>query len=261
MEESKQQECVQIRETSQVESSSNNLEDKLLPKDESVLELLDSINNYLLLMDSLSSSLRQGWLELASARQSMGSSRVSSALFDLKYHRAATLMEVDQNDTDSNVKQPHFTLRKWVLTDNQEFSPEEAKFEEDELLQRKSCSPRNNDGASMSSGQVWDLDYFDSCCVCAWSFDYCEEHQEKLPENIEAEVLSSPRSPCTPENHIKKERAKTLSMFGTLVSPKLRTAQLSFETVLEVLQEVANVRSSMLSAYEQVLKEIEVSKI
>ncbi|XP_074375394.1 uncharacterized protein LOC141717192 [Apium graveolens] len=238
MEESKQQECVQIRETSQVESSSNNLEDKLLPKDESVLELLDSINNYLLLMDSLSSSLRQGWLELASARQSMGSSRVSSALFDLKYHRAATLMEVDQNDTDSNVKQPHFTLRKWVLTDNQEFSPEEAKFEEDELLQRKSCSPRNNDGASMSS-----------------------EHQEKLPENIEAEVLSSPRSPCTPENHIKKERAKTLSMFGTLVSPKLRTAQLSFETVLEVLQEVANVRSSMLSAYEQVLKEIEVSKI
>lgn len=42
--------------------------------------------------------LLQGWLELASARQSMGSSRVSSALFNLKYHRAATLMEVDQND-------------------------------------------------------------------------------------------------------------------------------------------------------------------
>ncbi|KAL8131050.1 uncharacterized protein LOC141711373 [Apium graveolens] len=237
MEEFKQQECVEIKETSQVKSSSNNSEEQLLPKDESVLELLDSINNYLLLMDSLSSTLRQGWLELASARQSMGSSRVSSALFDLKYHRAATLMEVDQNDADSNVKQPHFTLRKWVSTDDQEFSPGEAKFE-DELLQRKSCSPRNNDGASMSS-----------------------EHQEKRPEMIEAEVLSSPRSPCTPENHIKKERAKTLSMFGTLVSPKLRTAQLSFETVLEALQEVANVRSSMLSAYEQVLKEIKVSKI
>lgn len=235
MEEFKQ-ENAEIKET-QVESSSNNSEKQLLPKDESVLELLDSINNYLLLMDSLSSTLRQGWLELASARQSMGSSRVSSALFDLKYHRAATLMEVDHDDADSNVKQPHFTLHKWVST-NQEFNPEEAKFEEDDLLQQKSSFPHNNDGASMSS-----------------------EHQEKQPENNEPEVLSSPHSPCTPENHIKKERAKTLSMFGTLVSPKLRAAQLSFETVLEALQEVANVRSSMLSAYEQVLKEIEVSKI
>lgn len=225
MEESKQ--------NAEIKVESSNSEDQLLPKDESVLELLGSIDNYLILMDSLSSTLRQGWLELASARQSMGSSRVSSALFDLKYHRAATLMEVDHNDDDSNVKQPHFTLQKWVSTDNQEFSPEEAKFEEDELLQRKSCSSHNNDGASMSS-----------------------EHQEKRPKNSGPEVLSSPSSPCTPDNHIKKERAKTLSMFGTLVSPKLRAAQLSFETVLEALQEVANVRSSMLSAYEKVLKEI-----
>ncbi|KAK1393487.1 coiled-coil domain-containing protein 115-like [Heracleum sosnowskyi] len=213
-------------------------EEQILPKDESVLKLLDSINNHLLLMNSLSSTLRQGWLELASARQSMGFSRVSSALFDLKYHRAATLMEVDHNDADSSLKQPHFTLHKWVSTDNQDFSPEEAKFEEDQLSQRKSSSPHNNDGASKSS-----------------------EYQEKRPENNGPEVLSSPSSPRTPDNHIKKERAKTLSMFGTLVSPKLRAAQLSFETVLEALQEVANVRSSMLLAYEQVLKEIEVSKI
>lgn len=55
MEEFKQ-ENAEIKET-QVESSSS--EGQLLPKDESVLELLDSINNYLLLMDSLSSTLRQ----------------------------------------------------------------------------------------------------------------------------------------------------------------------------------------------------------
>ncbi|KAK1371892.1 coiled-coil domain-containing protein 115-like [Heracleum sosnowskyi] len=220
MEESKQQNV-------EIKAESSSSEDQLLPKDESVLDLLDSINNYLILMDSLSSTLREGWLELASARQSMGSSRVSSALFDLKYHRAATLMEVDHNDDDSSVKQPRFTLHKWVSTDNQEFSPEEGKFEEDELFNRKFCNPHNND-----------------------------EHQEKRPENNGPEVLSSLRSPHTPDNHTKKERAKTLSMFGTLVSPKLRAAQLSFETVLEALQEVANVRSSMLSAYEKVVKEI-----
>ncbi|XP_017259041.1 uncharacterized protein LOC108228076 [Daucus carota subsp. sativus] len=227
MEDSKHQD-VEIEEA-QVESSCS--EAQLLPKDETVLELLDSINNYLLLMDSLSSKLRDGWFELAGARQSMGSSRVSSALFDLKYHHAATLMEVDHGDADSNLKQPHFTLHKWLSTDNQEFSPEGGKFEEDELLQRKSSSPHST-----------------------------EEHQEKRSENG-PEVLSSPSSPYTPNSNIKKERAKSLSMFGTLVSPKLRDAQLSFETVLETLQEVANVRSSMLAAYEQVLKEIEISKI
>ena len=54
MEDSKHQD-VEIEEA-QVESSCS--EAQLLPKDETVLELLDSINNYLLLMDSLSSKLR-----------------------------------------------------------------------------------------------------------------------------------------------------------------------------------------------------------
>lgn len=37
----------------------------------------------------------QGWLELASARHSMGAARVSSTLFDLKSHHASTTLEVD----------------------------------------------------------------------------------------------------------------------------------------------------------------------
>lgn len=194
-------------------------------KDENVLKFLDSVNTYLIFMDSLSSKLRQGWLELASARHSMGSSRISSALFDLKYHHAATSVEVDHHDADSIVKQPHFTLRKWASPDNQEFSSEEAKFEEDELLHRKSSSPHQN--------------------------------QEKRPENNGSEGVGSPH---TVDNHVQKERAKSLSMFGTLVSPKLRAAQLSFETVLETLEEIANMRSSMLCAYDQVQKEMDSSK-
>lgn len=40
----------------------------------------------------------QGWLELASARHSMGASRVNGALLDLKLHSAATSLQVIQND-------------------------------------------------------------------------------------------------------------------------------------------------------------------
>lgn len=36
-------------------------------------------------------------------------------------------------------------------------------------------------------------------------------------------------------SQVKKERSKSLAVFGTLVSPKLRDAQLSFETGLKVL--------------------------
>lgn len=50
------------------------------------------------------------------------------------------------------MKQPHFTLHKWASPDNQEFSSEEAKFEEDELLHRKSSSPHQNQGTSLWSG-------------------------------------------------------------------------------------------------------------
>lgn len=40
----------------------------------------------------------QGWLELASARHSMGASRISSSLFDLKLHSAATSLRVTEDD-------------------------------------------------------------------------------------------------------------------------------------------------------------------
>ncbi|KAK8941078.1 hypothetical protein KSP39_PZI009804 [Platanthera zijinensis] len=58
--------------------------------EEQALLFLDSLDGYLTLLDSLSSTLRQGWLELACARHSMGSSRVSSTLLDLKAQSAAT---------------------------------------------------------------------------------------------------------------------------------------------------------------------------
>jgi len=39
----------------------------------------------------------QGWLDLASARHSMGASRISSSLFDLKVQSAATTVQVSES--------------------------------------------------------------------------------------------------------------------------------------------------------------------
>lgn len=40
----------------------------------------------------------QGWLELASARHSMGASRVNTVLLDHKFHPAATTLLVTQDE-------------------------------------------------------------------------------------------------------------------------------------------------------------------
>lgn len=49
-------------------------------------------------VESFLTSPLQGWLDLASARHSMGPLRVNSALLDLKPHSAATTLQVTQHD-------------------------------------------------------------------------------------------------------------------------------------------------------------------
>ncbi|KAM7517377.1 hypothetical protein LguiA_006960 [Lonicera macranthoides] len=240
-----------------------------IEEDKNVLRFLDSMDAYLHLVHSLSSTLRQGWLELASARHSMGTSRISGALFDLKHHTAATSLQVkDQDVSTSNVagsanKQADFTLLKWGSPVNCKIGSGEAKFEEDALLKRKSNSSQLRQRAVSQHSEI----------------------QEKRPE------AEGNGSPVTIDNQVQKERSKSLSVFGALVSPKLRAAQVSFETglltkrpalrtshhtgcinfaafvtccgdsfffyaALETLVEIANMQSSMLCAYDQVHKEM-----
>ncbi|KAL8031693.1 hypothetical protein ABFS82_13G042200 [Erythranthe guttata] len=188
----------------------NQSSNEIAGADQNILNLLDSMDNYLILVDSLSSSLRQGWLELASARYSMGASRVNSSLFDLKSHQASTTLQVDNGGIDTEL--PCFTLCKWTSSD-------EAKLEEDELLKNKSDSP---------------------------PVQHLESEERKAEES---------GSPVTANNHVEKERFKSLSMFGTLVSPKLRATQSTFETTLETLVEMSNLRASLLCAYDHVQKD------
>lgn len=195
-----------------------------------ILSFLDTTDSYLILMDSLSSALRQGWLELASARHSMGASRVNSTLFDLKSHHASMTVQVHQCDDSPNMGLPNFTLCKWASSDDSERYPEEAKFEEDELLQNKSTSPR---------------------------LLHRHTSQNSDPKETSCEGGGSPVSAI---NQAQTERSKSLSMFGKLVSPKLRASQLSFERALQILVEISNVRAPLLHTHDRVQNDLKTNK-
>ncbi|ESR48633.1 coiled-coil domain-containing protein 115 [Citrus sinensis] len=182
-------------------------------KDEYLLQFLDSLDGYLTLLDSLSSTLSQGWLELASARHAMGASRINGALLDLKVHAAATSLKVSEQDVDSMESQPCFTLCKWASSDNGERSSGEEKSLSPQLRHR------NNSQLS----------------------------EEKVSTRTGTPLILVDQ----------QQRQKSLSVFGVLVSPKLRSAQLSFERALETLVEIANLHTTMLSMFEQVHKELE----
>ncbi|WRX31272.1 hypothetical protein QQP08_023759 [Theobroma cacao] len=187
-----------------------------------VLQFMDSMDAYLTLIHSLSSTLRQGWLELASARHSMGASRVNTVLLDHKFHPAATTLLVTQDEGKVDAMKQHFTLCKWASSGNEKCSLREAKSGQDKL------HPQLRHRASS------------------------QLYEEKTSSEYKAshEV----------DDQVQKERSKSLSVFGTLVSPKLRAAQLSFETALETLVEIANTRSAVLCAFDKVNKKLGGSK-
>lgn len=197
-------------------------------QDQHVLEFMDSMDAYITLFDSLSSTLRQGWMDIASARHSMGVSRVNSALFDLKVHPAATSVKVTL-DEDSPTKLSEFTLYKWAYPDDGQCCYEERKYNDNELMKKSKSLQLRHRGTSMIS-----------------------ESQEVSTGNNGA--------PVAVVDKFQMERSKSLSVFGTLVSPKLRSAQVSFETALEILVQIATIRSSMLCAHDHVCKDMEGPK-
>ncbi|KAG2319641.1 hypothetical protein Bca52824_012854 [Brassica carinata] len=186
--------------------------------DEKVLQFLDSLDGYLTLMDSLSSKLREGWFDLASARHSMGTLRINSTLLDLKDHSAASTLQVSEQEVESLGSLPRFALSKWASKGGSGKGKDFSTDADSEMGSPRTPQLRHR-GVS----------------------------EEKPSAKGETTVLAA-------DEEIKKERAKSLSVFGGLVSPKLRGAQLSFESALETLVEIANTRSSMLAAFEQITK-------
>ncbi|KAH9626954.1 hypothetical protein KSS87_005723 [Heliosperma pusillum] len=179
--------------------------------DEQVLKFMDSVDSYLFLIHSLSSTLRQGWFDLASARYSMGASRVNSALLDLKEHHAATHLEVA---TDED---PHFTLCKWASVNAEDST--ESKDGDGGLKHNSSMRQRHKDTSERAG----------------------EEGSSPAEASLHNTV-----------DQVQRERVKSLAVFGTFVSPKLRSTQSSFETALERLVEIANAKASMLSSFDKI---------
>lgn len=167
---------------------------------------------YILALTGNRITLKQGWLQLASARHSMGESRVSSAVLDLKSHPASTFLEVTQQSNPGVGQIHHFTLHKWASFDNDNEAP--LMDTSPQIRQRK-----DKDGT---------------------------------PPPVKAEADH--------QHQLQKERSKSLLVFGGLVSPKLRAAQLSFESALDALVEIANMRSLMLSTFHKVREEVEAAK-
>ncbi|KAL5216010.1 hypothetical protein ABZP36_007411 [Zizania latifolia] len=189
--------------------------------DDEILRFMDSVDGYLLLMDSLSSALRQGWLDLASARHSMGTSRVSSTLFDHKEQSAATKLQViDSADMQSSEPNPHFVLSKWHLEEKPSSNDSVSAQDTKPTLRFRGSATTPEDGSHQSDAA--------------------------LAESLAGVDTSS---------HVQRARSKALSVYGALVSPKLRTAQISFETALEVIVELANSRSNMLASFSQIKDE------
>lgn len=210
-----------VGEAEEVDDDAAAGEEGLGREDDEILRFMDSVDGYLLLMDSLSSALRQGWLDLASARHSMGTSRVSSTLLDHKEQSAATKLQVvDSADLQSSGSNPHFTLSKWCLQENSE----------------------PNNPVSVQDSTKQKLRYRGS----ATTPDGSHESDATTAESSTGVDISS---------HVQKARSKALSVFGALVSPKLRTAQVSFETALELIVELANSRSTMISSFSKIKSE------
>ncbi|XP_027925339.1 coiled-coil domain-containing protein 115-like isoform X2 [Vigna unguiculata] len=79
---------------------------------------------------------------------------------------------------------------------------------------------------------------------------------ELQDENVQPQDSSSVNSCNNADCFLwnQKERSKSLSVFGVLISPKLRASQLSFEKALETLVEIANMQSSLLYSFHQLQK-------
>ncbi|KAK8968889.1 hypothetical protein KSP40_PGU018198 [Platanthera guangdongensis] len=216
-------------------------------REEQALLFLDSLDGYLALLDSLSSSLRQGWLELACARQSMGSSRVSSTLLDLKAQSAATTVLLSELVEGSSADpRPHFTLSKWACL-------KERKSSSDELIDGKLLEDRNSSQLRHRGSKHIEGARENSSASSESTAADLNVRDLSPTENSSA----TSESTAAAENFciFQKRRYKALSVFGAFVSPKLRAAQFSFETALETIVEIANTRSSLLSSFSQVQKD------
>ncbi|KAE8704239.1 ARM repeat superfamily protein [Hibiscus syriacus] len=142
-------------------------EEEVVDENANVLQFTDSMDAYLTLTHSLSSTLRQGWFELASARHSMGTYRVNTFLLDHTSHPTATSLFVDEG------KEPHFTLCKWGSYGNERLLGEEQSSQDKShpQLRHRGATQLSEEKTSSENKASCEIDNqvsYDSYRACLW---------------------------------------------------------------------------------------------
>eukprot|EP00250_Pteridium_aquilinum_P009535 c18735_g1_i1 orf=80-847(+) len=209
-------------------------------EDRQLLSLLDAMDHLLCSRDSFAKSLSQGWIAIASARYSMGPSRINQALFSLKPCPASTVVSVStledvvqdeghggEGEQEQDIQYAfQFALQNQCKSDqdnNTAFGEENANLETQSHLRQRHISGFAN-----------------------------KQHADDDSEGSVNHLLANESIMAEERHRHPKQRSDALAWFGTLVSPHLRAAQTSFTEALETLVDLAMAQNKVLAAYHQI---------
>ncbi|KAL3701594.1 hypothetical protein R1sor_019616 [Riccia sorocarpa] len=233
-----------------------------------VWQCLDSVHHLLKRREILHQTLRQGWMELTSARYGMGPSRISSLLFSLKPHAPSSVVDIrvspsDSTGRDSGVKldnQPHGAALAFDLIRDKAGNDERPSVTNTgDSTESDKREPSSNPRRSTTVSTGWYLVYLEPFAYAScWSVGPLSRTDGEEKEVDEIERLIDDYSADSPDEsspaETPKEKAQPLYWFGTLVSPHLRSAQDSFSQALELIVEIVNAQTEVTHAHSNVLK-------
>ncbi|KAG0562594.1 hypothetical protein KC19_9G158600 [Ceratodon purpureus] len=196
--------------------------------DHHVLRCLDSCHELLALRNDLSLLLRQGWMDMARARYSMGSSRISHPLFSLKPHSASAHVGLALLDDDPGSP----SLMTLVRLDAAGITNSQSADSDSHT-----CKPERRGSRSGAAPPDWSHD-----------------EDAAYRRLMAGEGDSDSDSEAAVETQTN-EQTRPLRWFGTLVSPHLQAAQTSFESALEILVKIANAQQEASHAHNQVMQQ------
>ncbi|KAL2631437.1 hypothetical protein R1flu_016123 [Riccia fluitans] len=211
-----------------------------------VWKCLDSVHHLLKRREILLQTLRQGWMELTSARYAMGPARISSPLFSLKPHAPSSVVDVRGLPSDSTggnsavevENEPDgITVVFDLVRDRAENDPKTSVTKTSDFtgsdrgqppshLRRRVTSTISNDDEKKDQ---WEIESLLNDCGTEFG--------------DESSLAEAP-----------KETTQPLYWFGALVSPHLRSAQNSFSQALDLIVELVNAQNEATHAHSNVLK-------
>ncbi|BBN10789.1 coiled-coil domain-containing protein 115 [Marchantia polymorpha subsp. ruderalis] len=218
--------------------------------DKEVLQCLDSVHLLLERREILHQTLRQGWMELTSARYTMGPARISSPLFSLKPHAPSAVVDVRGAHVDSTEKigvpELEEEIAQVVITgpvafhlvrnrEEKEEKPSVTKLSDLTISEKKNPAKLRRRLTSTAS----------------------EIEQDERKDRWEIKNLTDDSATESDDELTiaegSKDTTQPLHWFGALVSPHLRSAQSNFSKALDIVVELLNAQSEAAHAHGNVM--------